>query len=117
VTQLRNLCAKPAYFAAARDAVWITCVGPGLALRVDPRTNRVVARVRVGTQPGDGVVGADGTVWIPSKADGTLSRIDPATNAVVETVKVGSQPFVLNVGFGDLWVPDFGGREVWRVRT
>ena len=120
ITRISPGCTRPAYFAVAKaGAVWVTCVGDtisnGLALRFDPRTNRVVARVRVGVNPGDGAIDTHGRIWIPNKADGTVSRIDPATNRVVETVKVGGAPFVTNEAFGDVWAPDNTGTTVARL--
>jgi YVTN family beta-propeller protein len=122
VTKVKAGCLRPAYFAVRPGATpWITCVGdlatPGWALRFDPRTNRVTARVRVGRSPGDGAIDAQGRVWIPNKADGTVSRIDPSTNHVVETVQVGGAPFVLNEAFGDIWAPDNIGDQVARLHV
>lgn len=115
-------CLRPAYFAVrpGREP-WVTCVGdlahPGWAVRLDPATNRVLARVRVGRTPGDGAIDAAGRVWIPNKRDGTVSRIDPATNRVVETIQVGGSPFVLNEAFGDVWAPDSTSSQVVRLHV
>jgi YVTN family beta-propeller protein len=92
-------------------------VARGSAIRFDPRSNRVVARVRVGVNPGDGAIDTKGRVWIPNKADGTVSRIDPGTNSVVETVTVGGAPFVTNEAFGDVWAPDNTGTSVARIHV
>jgi YVTN family beta-propeller protein len=120
VSRIAPGCLRPAYFAVApgRDP-WVTCVGDtvhkGVALRLDPATNRVKARVTVGHLPGDGAVDTTGQVWIPNKSDGTVMRIDPARNRVAETVHVGGAPFVLNEAFGDIWVPDNTGTKVLRL--
>jgi YVTN family beta-propeller protein len=73
--------------------------------------------VRVGRNPGDGAIDTAGRVWIPNKNDGTVSRIDPETNTVVETVPVVTAPFVTNEAFGDVWVPDQAGDQVWRLHV
>lgn len=122
ITRVSPRCTRPAYFAvAATEDVWVTCVGDtiskGFALRIDPRTNRVLARVRVGVNPGDGAIDTKGRVWIPNKADGTVSRIDPGSNRVVETVNVGGAPFVTNEAFGDVWAPDNTGTTVARLHA
>ena len=123
VTRIAPGCRRPAYFAvgATSPDVWVTCVGDesakGTVLRLDPRTNRVQARIVVGVNPGDGTVDGKGRVWIPNKNDGTVSRIDPAANAVVETVRVGGTPFVANAAFGDVWVPDAAGDTVARLHV
>lgn len=122
VTRVSPGCLRPAYFAVAGNAdPWVTCVGDGVrrgvALRLDPRTNRVRARVAVGVSPGDGAIDDAGRVWIPNKTSGTVTRIDPATNRVAETVHVGGTPFVLNAAFGDVWAPNYGAAEVDRLHA
>lgn len=112
-------CLRPAYFAVrAGDDPWLTCVGVtrGEALRIDAATNRVVARVRLGHNPGDGAIAADGSVFIPNKSDGTVTRIDSRTNRIAGTIRTGGAPFVINAAFGDVWVPDNLGTQVWRLR-
>lgn len=120
VTTVVPGCLRPAYFAVhAGDDPWVTCVGDGIhhgsALRIDPKTNRVVTRLPVGRDPGDGAIDDAGRVWIPNKGDGTVSRIDPATDAVAETVPVGGTPFVTIAAFGDVWVPDYAGATIDRL--
>lgn len=87
----------------------------GTVIRVDPATNRVVARIALGTNPVDGSVASDGRVWIPLLGDNAIAVVDPATNSVVERVPVGPMPFVVNEAFGDIWAPSYGGGDVWRV--
>jgi YVTN family beta-propeller protein len=96
------------------DGVWVSNEVDGSVSRVDPATNRVVANVRVGPAPADGVRGPDGLEWIPNQGDGTVSLLDPASNTVVATVHSGGLPFVVRVGFGSLWVDDFTGRTLSR---
>ena len=38
------------------------------------------------------------------------------TNTVVDTVRVGPHPFVVRNAFGDLWVGEFQGSRLWRLR-
>jgi virginiamycin B lyase len=107
----------PSFFAASADAVWVTSVGSNTAVRVDPRTNRVTSVVKVGAQPGDPAIAPDGTVWVPIRSNNTVQVIDPASNAVTATIKVGERPFVLWSAFGAVWVPHFGGDDVWRFNV
>jgi YVTN family beta-propeller protein len=85
--------------------------------RVDPTTRKVVATISVGKQPENAAIAADGTVFVPSVSGGTVARIDPATNTVVDTVAVGKRPFPAALAFGDIWVPSYGGREVYRIHV
>ena len=108
---------SPTWLEATDTAVWAASGPTNTVVRLDPATNRVTADIPVGTFPVDGVVGPDGLVWIPNQGDNSVSRIDPATNKVVDTVKVGPLPFVARPGFGDMWVSNFGGFAVWRLRA
>ena len=54
-------------FAASTDAMWVTSVGSNTAARIDPRTNRVVAVVRVGPSPATRGC-SDGTIWVPIRS-------------------------------------------------
>ena len=82
---------------------------------IDPKTNKVVATVKVGDRPADGTRGPDGLEWIPNQGDGTISRIDPKTDRVVSTVHVGGHPFVARTAFGDVWVDYFKGVHELRL--
>jgi YVTN family beta-propeller protein len=97
--------------------VWVTNGGSNSVARVDPRTNRVTQVVKVGPLPGDGAVAPDGTVWIPNRGNNTVTVIDPAAGILAATIQVGERPFVLWSAFGSVWVPHFGGDDVWRFEV
>jgi hypothetical protein len=91
--------------AIGTDAVWITARAGDL-VRVDPRTNRIVATIAVpGSQ--SGMTTADGAVWINS---GPLVKVDAVRNRVSETVPLFS-PCDCNAGIAVL------GRSVWVADT
>jgi YVTN family beta-propeller protein len=56
-------------------------------------------------------------VFVPDVVAGTVLRIDPVTNKVVGTITVGSKPFPAASAFGDVWVPSYGGQEVYRIHV
>jgi virginiamycin B lyase len=85
----------------------------GSVSRLDPATNKVVANVKAGAAPADGVRGPDRLEWIPDQ-DGTVTLIDPASNKVVDTVHSGALTFVVRNGFGSFWVDDFNGTKLSR---
>jgi DNA-binding SARP family transcriptional activator/ABC-type branched-subunit amino acid transport system substrate-binding protein len=87
--------------AAASDAVWV--VNPDQSVsRIDPRTNRVVARIQAKAQT---VAAGEGDVWVAE--DGQLAEIDAGTNTVSRRVPLDVD-FVaaLAVGAGAVWVAD-----------
>jgi DNA-binding beta-propeller fold protein YncE len=64
----------------------------------------------------------DGTVWdgrayIPDGKAGTLVEVDLATSVIGRVDDLGDarMPFVAEIGFGDVWVLDYGGRRIWRI--
>jgi YVTN family beta-propeller protein len=106
----------PAWFSSRDDELWVTTLGNN-ALRIDPSSSRVTAKVRVGLGPKDGVVDARGLLWTPNLNGDSVSIVDTATAALVATIRVGSMPFVLNDGFGDIWSGSYGGGDVRRLRA
>jgi YVTN family beta-propeller protein len=108
---------SPDSIAVGDDAIWVTSSAGRLAVRLDPRSLRVVVRVRVGLGPSNAAVAPDGSVFVPNVADGTVSRIDPVGNKVVATYRVGPKPFPAATAFGDVWVPLSGGSQVVRFHV
>ena len=97
--------------AATRDAVWV--VNPDQTVsRIDPRSNRRVARID-GVRAADIAAGADG-VWVIS--DGAVAEIDPRTNTVARTIELAAESMTaLALGAGAVWVADALGGSVWRI--
>jgi hypothetical protein len=92
--------------AAWEGAVWaINDLDHGHVLRIDPLTNRIVARVRASAQV---LAAGDGGIWAltSSQAGGSrLRRVDPVTNDIFARVP--------DVGYG--W-PASGEGAVWMGR-
>jgi len=79
----------PDWVAILPDSVWISNKPKGAITRLDPKTNKVAAIVRVGKEPCSGLAAGFGSVWVPNCGDKTLSRVDIATNKVVATIPLG----------------------------
>lgn len=99
------------FYALAADdtAVWVYNPDTGNVLRIDPKTNTLVATISVGQGcaipgPCGNVALGDGAVWVAKPATGTIVRIDPKTNLVVATITLpsGAQPYVA-VAPGAVW--------------
>lgn len=93
----------------ASDALWAT-IGfeAGTLVKVDPRTNAVVARVAVGRRP-SGVVSFAGMMWVANQNSDNVMRIDPATMKVTDTIGVGKTPNHMASGLGSVWVTSSDG--------
>jgi YVTN family beta-propeller protein len=106
----------PAWFSSRGDELWVA-TNRNNVLRIDPATNGVTARVRVGLGPKDGLVDSRGLVWTPNMNANSVSIVDAATATLVATLRVGETPFVLNDGFGDIWSGSYGAGDVRRLRA
>src|SRR5262245_27889597 len=82
---------SPVNLVFAQDAVW-TSSSDGSVSRIDPATNRVVARIAVGTGQLGGIAFGDGSLWVANFAGGELDRVDPGSSSVVARIVVGGQP-------------------------
>lgn len=102
----------PTSLAAGYGSVWIG-MGNGDVIRVDGRSGREQARLRVTTTSFvHGIAAAYGAVWA---LRGGLTRIDPRRNKS-RGVRDGSPTaFTLRVGSGSLWIADDGSNEILRI--
>lgn len=105
-------------------SVWVSDDAGGELVRVDPSSNRVVARIAAGDSLG-GVAVGEGAVWVASSkrtsrewSGGTVWRIDPDTNQVVAGIEVSDILVDVAVGEEAVWASNgnhgrFGA--VWRI--
>ncbi|HVE99186.1 MAG TPA: hypothetical protein VNA12_08405, partial [Mycobacteriales bacterium] len=98
--------------------LWVSAPKESTLTEIDVRTGRIIGRTKAGTKPADGdVLGPD--VWVPNRGPGpgaALLRVDRRTRRVAVLTPPLVDGFVVGAGFGDVWVPDFGGTDVLRVR-
>ena len=96
--------------AFGAGSVWVVdsdATSHDVVSKVDPGRNRVVDRIKVGTEPADVTV-AGGAVWVLNSVDETVSRIDPDSDEVVATVHlpdVAAPPESITSSGGALWLP------------
>jgi branched-chain amino acid transport system substrate-binding protein len=101
------------HIAVSAEAVWV--INRDLTVsRVDPRSNRIVARIE-GVKARN-IAAGDGDVWVSE--DEGVAEIDPSTNTVVRRIRL-DVPFVagIAVGGGAVWVTDPEAGNVWRIDT
>jgi DNA-binding SARP family transcriptional activator/DNA-binding beta-propeller fold protein YncE len=72
---------------------------------LQPETDKVVARVPVGSNPVL-IREGDGSVWVASDDDQTVTQIDPESQRVVRTFGIGFQPDDLAARGGAVWAFD-----------
>ena len=100
--------------AVGHGAIWVGRAVGEIA-RVDPRSDKVVAKIAVGNGPVAIATGAGG-VWIADVVDNAVTRIDPASaNAVTANTPVGQGPTAVAVGEGAVWVANTQDDTVARI--
>lgn len=75
---------------------------------VESQTNKVVARVPVGSSPAL-IREGDGSVWVADQDDQTVTQIDPKQRRVVRTIGIGFRPDDLAARDGAVWAFDKEG--------
>jgi YVTN family beta-propeller protein len=79
-------------------------------LRLDPATNRVVARIRLDEKPRRSIVVGEGGVWLVHGRFGAakVAHVDPATNRVAAVISGNGVSAALNVAVGAqaVWILD-----------
>jgi YVTN family beta-propeller protein len=73
------------------DAVWVGGSKPYSVQRIDPSTNKVVAKVRLAGEACSGLAFGFGSVWVPVCGKSpTLARVDVNTNRISAILPIGS---------------------------
>jgi YVTN family beta-propeller protein len=101
--------------AFGAGSLWIRKTGTNEVLRIDPRTNRQTARIRVGFSYDSGIAVRGSDVWVTNGEEGTVSRISAAINAVVATIRVGRYPLGIAATEDAVWVANHHSGTVSRI--
>lgn len=118
----------PLGLVVTSDATWVantwgTTEAPnGSVVRIDPQTNRIVARIALGSAPSDsgpvGVAASDDAVWASVPSTRSIVRIDPTTgSAVAEVPKLACAHGQLAADGSSLWVADCTSIRRIDIRT
>ena len=93
---------EPNGLTAYRGFVWVTDHTAGKLLKLDPRTNRVVARLVL---PGaDWVTGLGNSLYVSQETD-VVTRVDLRTLKVTGVARVARNPLGSAIVGRELWVP------------
>jgi virginiamycin B lyase len=72
------------------DSVWVAGTKPYSIQRIDPATNKVVARVTLPGEACSGLAFGFGSVWVPVCGEkSSLVRVDARTNTILTVLPVG----------------------------
>jgi DNA-binding beta-propeller fold protein YncE len=99
---------------SADGSLWVTNDNHGSfgrLFRIDPKSRKVVAAVRIPNDPYS-VVYAGGSIWVGESDSGRVVRVDPSTGVIQGTsIDVGGALLDLAADRGKVWVANtFSGR-------
>lgn len=78
------------WVAISDNAVWVGSTGPDAVSQIDPRTNTLLATVRLPGNPCAGLAVGHGGLWVPLCAKpNTLARVDLRTRKVTFVAGIG----------------------------
>jgi streptogramin lyase len=69
---------QPCGSAVAGKYLYVDTYGSGVLVRVDPSSNRIVKKAKIGSGP-CGVVFGGGALWVEDYYQSAILRINPAT--------------------------------------
>ena len=102
---------RPCDIGIGLGGVWVSELEGSSLARIDPRTNKISARIKGLTEPcGSEVSG--GAVWVGT-ADG-VARVDPDLKKVVAVVRIG-RVAALATGEGSVWAAPEGRALLHRI--
>jgi virginiamycin B lyase len=79
------------WVAIAPDAVWVGSTGPFAVHRIDPKTNKRVATVKLPGHPCAGLAIGFGSLWVPlCGRTQTLAKVDLQTNKLLNVYNIGA---------------------------
>jgi YVTN family beta-propeller protein len=114
VSRIRQIGSTASAVATGGGAVWALDDRLRRLWRVDPRTDRVAKKIRLGFDPGGLAVGL-GRVWVTNNSGAEVVEIDPATNRIVHSIPVGDGPIGVAVGEGSVWTANYLAGTVSRI--
>lgn len=102
--------------AKGEGSVWVAGPwGSSPVTRIDPRGNRVEARIPLQKFRANGIAVGGGGVWVSDAGRDQVWRIDPALNSPVGSTPVGLAPLGVAFGAGSIWVANSGDGTVSRI--
>ena len=102
--------------AVGFGSLWVPSCGDHNLVRVDLKSQKVVARIPAGPADSEGGITAGaGSVWIVISPKGVLARIDPTTDSIVARIRIPSNSYAVAFADGSVWVTSTGKSLLSRV--
>ena len=92
----------PCAAAAGGRFVWVSEYGSPYLVKINPKTNKVVAKTRIGFGSCGLGYGA-GSMWVEDTSSSTISRVSVTTGKRLKAIPVGSTPYDATFAYGAAW--------------
>src|SRR5204863_3563237 len=99
---------------SAAGSVWTSDLISPRVVRIDPATNAITRRVKVGQHPFGLAYGAR-SLWVSDRNLDRLTRINPLMGKVQARIKIGISSYGLAFGAGSVWVTSESDRTLRRI--
>jgi DNA-binding beta-propeller fold protein YncE len=106
--------AQPCAAAGGAGAVWVSEFSAPYLLKINPKTNKVVKKIGIGSGACGLAYGA-GSLWIEDTNSNTISRVSVAASRRIKAVPVGNQPYDATFAFGSAWATSYGDGDLERI--
>ena len=96
--------------------VWVSVIGDGTVVRIDPSTGKVDRRVRLepeGSEP-EGLAWDGESLWVVDQANDRVVQLD-GNGTLLGEQPVGQAPRLVAAGETGTWVANYGGTSVTRI--
>jgi len=100
----------PLRLAVGPRTVWVTSAAAGTLSGIDPESQAVISRRRLGKGVSGVTIGA-GSVWVTNPETGTVLRVNPV-GKVTARIPLRGRPGAIASGGGRIWVADEDGAGI-----
>ena len=109
-----SVATAPCAAAAGGGFVWVSEFAAPYLVKINPRTNKVVARIGIGSGSCGLAYGA-GSLWIEDTNSSTVSRVSASTGTRTRAIPVGIIPYDATFASGAAWVTSHGANDLERI--
>ena len=99
--------------AAGREGIWF--LKGSVVTQIDPRTNQVGQKIRIGTKAGTAIAVGAGKIWVTAQQEGVVWRIEPGPSPVTSTIDVGVGVTYITFGAGAVWTANYVDGTLARI--
>jgi streptogramin lyase len=112
IRRVRIGAAEPDWPECIRGVVWVATADS--LIRIDPRSRRILSRMRLDETLADVAAGPDHLVWVTDKQHSVVYRVDPLGRRIVDSFPAGPGAFALARAGAAMWITSFAGGDVRR---